>query len=67
MSNYQESKNRYLRESVDEIKLRVPKGYKDIIKREAQYYNKSVNSFILDLIRDKVNQRDGGNSSDYNR
>lgn len=67
MSNYQESKNRYLRENVDEIKLRVPKGYKDIIKKEAQYYNKSVNSFILDLVKDKINQRVGGSASDYNR
>lgn len=38
--------DKYIAEKLDEIKLRVPKGKKDIIKAHAESMGESVNSFI---------------------
>lgn len=38
--------DKYIAEKLDEIKLRVPKGKKDIIKAHAESKGESVNSFI---------------------
>ena len=39
-------KDRYNAKAYDEIKLRVPKGQKDIIKAHADSMGESVNAFI---------------------
>ena len=45
------SKDKYLQEKVDTFVLRVPKGEKDKIKSYAASVGKSLNSYILDLIK----------------
>ena len=46
-----ESNKKYL-EKLEEIKLRVPKGDKDVIKKDAEACGySSVNSFIIDAVR----------------
>ena len=50
MSEYQENKNKYLKEKVDEFKIRVPKGQKIIIQDFAKKQGKSLNSFVVELI-----------------
>ena len=49
-SKQQISKDRYLREKVDEFKVRVPKGFKIKVQEYAKSKNKSLNSYILELI-----------------
>ena len=44
------AKDRYLAESVDEFKIRVPKGEKELIKAHAAKKNKSLNAYVVDLI-----------------
>jgi len=45
------SKVKYLQEKVDTFVLRVPKGEKEKIKSYAASLGKSLNSYILDLIK----------------
>lgn len=54
MDKYQETKNRYLKEKVDEFKVRVPKGQKCIIQKFAKSQGKSLNGFMIDLITDAI-------------
>lgn len=49
-SKYQDTKDKYLKEKVDEFKIRVPKGQKIIIQEHAKAQGKSLNSYIIDLI-----------------
>ena len=56
MDKYQESKNRYLKEKVDNIVIRVPKGQKEIIKEFANESGKSLNSFIVELIYNAIKE-----------
>ena len=51
---------KYLKESVDEIKVRVPKGYKDKIKMIAQKQGESVNEFIKISIEERTERITGG-------
>lgn len=37
---------KYLKKTYDEIKIRVPKGQKEIIKDHAESMNESTNAFI---------------------
>lgn len=53
--NYQESKDRYLKEKVETFVVRVPKGEKSVIQERAKAVGKSLNSYILDLIHDDIN------------
>lgn len=50
--------DKYIAEKLDEIKLRVPKGKKDIIKAHAESMGESVNSFINRAV-DETIERDG--------
>jgi len=50
----QKAKDKYLKEKVDTFVLRVPKGEKELIQRYAQSQGKSLNGYILDLIRADV-------------
>ena len=65
-SRYTESQKRaaekYLHESVEDIRIRVQKGQKPIIKAHAESMGESVNSFIVRAInetmaRDKEGKR----------
>ncbi len=47
----QKAKDKYLKEKVDTFVLRVPKGEKDKIQEYAKSHGKSLNSYILDLIK----------------
>lgn len=52
--------SKYLKESVDEIKLRVPKGSKERIKQVAESQNESVNEFIKTAIDQRIETLTGG-------
>lgn len=56
MGNYQEAKNAYLKEKVDEFKVRVPKGEKKFIQEFAKERGKSLNTFVLEAIREKMDR-----------
>ena len=51
---------KYIKANYDEIKLRLPKGKKEIIKDFAFKHNESVNSFIKRSI-DEAMERDKNN------
>ena len=42
---------KYMKETLDDIKVRVKKGDRDKIKSFAESCGKSLNSYIIDLIR----------------
>ena len=46
------SAEKYLSEKVEDIRIRVPKGQKAIIKAYAEAQGKSLNQFIVDCIND---------------
>lgn len=52
--------SKYLKESVESIALRVPKGYKDQIKAVAQSQGESVNEFIKISIEERTERITGG-------
>lgn len=54
---------KYLKESVEDIRIRVPKGQKAIIKEHAESQGESMNAFVIRAI-DETMQRDSG--SDQN-
>jgi hypothetical protein len=58
VDKYQESKNRYLKEKVEIIKVVVPKGEKEKIQDYAKNQAKarSTNAYILDLIHKDMQQ-----------
>ena len=45
------SAKKYLRDKVEDIRIRVPKGEKQKIKEFAEAQEKSLNQFIYDLIK----------------
>ena len=49
--------DKYITEKVDEIKVRVPKGNKDVIKAHAETHGESVNAFVNRAI-DEAMERD---------
>ena len=49
---------KYMKENYDEIKVRVPKGERAIIKAHADAHRESVNAFICRAIEEAL-QRDG--------
>lgn len=51
MDKYQETKDRYLKEKVEEFKVRVPKGQKQVIQDYAKSKGKSLNAFVCELIQ----------------
>ncbi len=50
------SAEKYLHEKVEDIRIRVPKGQKELIKQFADKQGKSLNQFILDLINDAMSK-----------
>lgn len=54
----QRAVSKYMKENYDEIKVRVDKGRKDIIKAHAENRGESVNGFINRAIEEAI-ERDG--------
>lgn len=50
----QKAVSKYMKENYDEIKIRIPKGQKELVQAFAKAQNKSVNSFIWDTIQEKM-------------
>ena len=50
----QRAVSKYMKENYDEIKVRVEKGQKEIIKAHAEAQGKSVNGFINEAIEEKM-------------
>lgn len=48
---------KYLHESVEDIRIRVPKGQKEIIKAYAEEQGESMNQFVIRAIAETM-QRD---------
>lgn len=61
-SRYTEAQARaakkYLTESVEDIRIRVPKGHKSVIKAAADSVGESVNGYIKRAIDERM-ERDG--------
>ena len=55
----QRAVNKYMKENYDEIKVRVDKGQKEIIKTHAEARGESVNGFIGRAISETI-ERDHG-------
>lgn len=49
---------KYMKSNYDELKVRVPKGRKEVIKSIAEQQGKSLNSFIIEAIDEKINGRE---------
>ena len=49
---------KYLHESVDDLRIRVPKGQKDIIKAHAESRGESLNGFVVRAINETM-EREG--------
>ncbi len=45
---------KYLKESVEDIRIRVPKGQKSIIKAHADQQGESMNQFVIRAINDTM-------------
>lgn len=50
----QKAVSKYMKENYDEIKVRVEKGQKEIIKAHAEAQGKSVNGYINEAIEEKM-------------
>lgn len=48
---------KYLKESVEDVRIRVPKGHKEIIKAHADKQGESMNAFVIRAI-DETIERD---------
>lgn len=53
----QRAVNKYVKNNYDEVKLRMPKGKKDVIQVHAAQQGESVNAYIIRAI-DEAMQRD---------
>ncbi len=51
MEKYKTAQDKYLKEKVDEFKIRVPKGQKQVIQDFAKSKGKSLNAFVYELIQ----------------
>lgn len=48
------SAEKYLQEKVEEFKIRVPKGQKEVIKAYAESQGKSLNQFVIEAINEAM-------------
>ena len=56
----QKAVSKYMKENYDEVKVRMPKGQKDLIKAHAEAQGKSLNSFINEAIDEKMERDKNG-------
>ena len=54
---------KYLKETVEDIRIRVPKGQKAIIKSHAENQGESMNAFVVRAINETM-ERDSSTPSD---
>ena len=59
----QKAVTKYMKENYDEIKIRVPKGQKDVLKVYAKQNNTSVNKLIQTLIYKELSERSNVNET----
>lgn len=45
---------KYINEKLDEIKFRVPKGEREILKKHAEKMGESVNAFIYRAVKETM-------------
>ena len=57
-----EVKERYNKKVYEDIRLRVKKGQKELIQSRAEELDKSVNSYIVDLIEEDMNKTSAADS-----
>ena len=54
MTGYSEAQKRatkkYVSEHYDEIKIRIPKGQKDVLRERAESEGKSLNQYVVDRL-----------------
>lgn len=55
----QKAVQKYVSSNYDDIKVRVPKGEREKIKAAAEVAGMSVNEYIIDAIRIKMNEDSG--------
>lgn len=46
--------SKYLHETVEDIRIRVPKGQKSIIKAHAESVGESLNQFVIRAINEQI-------------
>ena len=51
---------KYLSEKVEDIRIRVPKGQKSVIKAHAEAQNESVNAFIVRAVNETIERDNSG-------
>lgn len=54
---------KYLKESVEDVRIRVPKGQKAVIKDHAEKQGESMNAFVIRAI-DETMERDNSKKPD---
>ena len=57
----QRAVSKYMKENYDELKVRMPKGQKDIIKAFAERNGESLNAFIIRAITETMERSAGEN------
>lgn len=50
----QKAVSKYMKENYDEIKVRIPKGQKEIVQAYAKEHGESVNALIWRLLQDAM-------------
>lgn len=50
----QKAVSKYMKENYDDIKVRVPKGMRDVIKSHAESCGESTNAFIIRAINEAM-------------
>lgn len=46
--------NEYNKEKYDRVSVMFPSGYRDIVRDKAKEQGKSLNSFILEAVKEKI-------------
>jgi predicted HicB family RNase H-like nuclease len=59
----QRAVSKYMKENYDEIKVRIAKGEKEVIKTHAEAHNESVNAFINRAIQETI-ERDNATTEE---
>ena len=54
---------KYLKESVEDIRIRVPKGQKAVIKAHADQQGESINQFVIRAINETMERDNSGNAT----
>ena len=51
---------KYLKESVEDVRIRVPKGQKSVIKAHAEQQGESMNAFVIRAIHEAMERDNAG-------